>query len=365
VSSKTVTFYGHFSGWSSYPTVCKAITRWLHDQGVDLLLCDLRPERLFDGVEDIPQASKATHRGVAQRARQQTPFGSQSVPAMPGTSLLFGFPPWAGAIPRHATAVGYHVGDVDVIPQVWTHYMNQEDIILTPSKWCRSAFLRSGVKRPVEVVQHGISNAFQPRGGDAYGDLIHFCSAKDPARKGTVELIAALEGVRDKMLDFGAKLRVYSASPAVEMFIASRPWRDIIEVKQDTPGTPESMAAKLWRASMVVQPSRAEGYGVIPMEALYGCGVPVVATSCTGHAEYLEAETPGAAIVPTGSLEPCSGARAPSLEPRDIQKALSTALSNYWELAEAARTRAPQIRPEWTWDAVLSRSGLLRALHCA
>jgi glycosyltransferase involved in cell wall biosynthesis len=356
-----VTFYGHFSGWSSYPTVCKAIAMWLHGREVDLELCDLRPERLFDGVEAIPKASKELHRGVYERAQAQSFTPGPPAPPAPGVSLLFGFPAWASAVPRHEWAVGYHVGDVDRVPAVWVDHMNREDAILTPSQWCKLAFSRSGVRRPIDVVQHGVSSAFQPHGDVKEQLLLHFCSSRDPSRKGTLELLEAVRRVRPELERHGVQLRVHGDTFAIPLAMEVG---EVLDWRNNDWTAPEQMAQRLATAALVVQPSRAEGFGMIPLEAL-ACGTPVVATSCTGHAEHLSAETPGAVIVPTGKLEECGGARAPSVSPESVAKALSAALQSYPALAKDASDNVGKIRADWSWDAVLGRSSLMKALQYA
>ena len=48
------------------------------------------------------------------------------------------------------------------------------------------------------------------------------------------------------------------------------------------------MASYLGGFDLVCQPSRAEGFGLVPLEAR-ACGVPVAATLCTGHADHMAA----------------------------------------------------------------------------
>ena len=361
MSREKVTFYGHFSGWSSYPSVCKSIAQWLSQQGVDLELCDLRPEQAFDGVQNIPQASQSVHRGVAQRAQQQTLGFVPQPPTRPGVSLLFGFPVWSGAIPRHEKAVGYHVGDVDRIPRLWVDYMNKEDVILTPSSWSQSAFQASGVIRPVHVVQHGISSILRARHYPKRREIVHFCSAREPSRKGTLKLIQAIEQIRPLMLEKGLVLRIYSNSSAVRLAVSSSHTDKVLELQQDSPGAPDLMAEKLARSLMVIQPSRGEGFGLCPLEAL-GAGTPIVATRCTGHTEYLTENTPGSVIVPTGRLEPCGGGKAPALDANDIASALTNAIERIDSLSQEAYRGIDAIHEQWSWDAVLRRSALLKSL---
>lgn len=364
MSGPKVTFYGHFSGWSSYPSVCRAIAKWLIEQGVDLELCDLREARAFEELEDIPRVSDSYHSQIQERAQEMRDGFSPKPVDAPGVSLLFGFPTWMPAIPRHEWAVGYHVGDVDQIPSSWVEIMNREDLILTPSQWCKLAFSRSGVRRPIDIVNHGVSKDFTPKGGETKYGIIHFCSSRDPSRKGSVELVEAVGLAEKVMRARGSKLHIYGNSSILQASIADHKASDLISLHQDTPGPASQMASKLRSAELLIQPSRAEGFGCLNLEAL-ACGVPVVATSCTGHAEYLTPDTPGAVIIPTDRLELCGGARAPSLDPMYVAHAMISAIKKLGELRDQALQNAPKIQREWSWDSVLGRSPLLKALQYA
>jgi len=57
----------------------------------------------------------------------------------------------------------------------------------------------------------------------------------------------------------------------------------------------KDMAALYSAADCVVAPSRLEGFGLVALEAM-ACGVPVIATDATGHAEYVTGEN--ALVVP-------------------------------------------------------------------
>lgn len=320
-----LTFYGHFSGRGSYPIVCHALARHLELEGVEHDCIDLRQ------------------------------WGARA-PLSRGPALLFGFPSWwsdIGQIAQHSGRVGYHVCDVLPAPSAWADAINEVDLCLTASEWCRAVLLASGVSTPIHVVRHGVPAAMRlapPPPEEDRQTLVHFCSSPHPDRKGTYELIAAFEQLKR------GKLRIYTASAAViGRAGASSRSADIEIVSEEHVDSQLEQVARFTRAACVVQPSRAEGFGMIAVEAL-ASGVPVVATTCTGHSETLTAypPTPGLVPVSCGGLMQCSGGVAPAVEIDELAMALQIALDNLEPLrAEAVANRQALIAANG-WDAVLA-----------
>jgi glycosyltransferase involved in cell wall biosynthesis len=146
--------------------------------------------------------------------------------------------------------------------------------VWAPSVWCGNAL-------GVEVARHGVSPAlFRHVTGDTDERyFLHVCGAASfPERKGTPQLIEAWRAYDDSDLP----LRILGEASLRELLEPG----DNIEVREPKGGRPRKKIAKLYaRAAAVIQPSRAEAFGLVPLEAeLFGR--PVVATACAGHAEF-------------------------------------------------------------------------------
>jgi len=241
---------------------------------------------------------------------------------------------------------------------------------VAPSSWAAGVVERYAYGLPVHVFPHGVDPAFKP--GEkcpGYFRALHLASTH-MERKGTKSLIEAwatarssgqlpqeatlrliVDGPRGHFVDAivkhtGSQLRYGETGATVEA--------DGFEVLPRQDLKLQDMAALYRDHHLVVQPSRAEGFGMVPLEAR-ACGVPVVATICTGHSTHMSLKTAGVVVVAHGLQAPIDdgpGALAPLVSARDIQAALATAYERYDELSAAAREVAPTIRDVWSWESV-------------
>ena len=118
----------------------------------------------------------------------------------------------------------------------------------------------------------------------------------------------------------------------------------------------------------VAAPSRGEGFGLVPLEAR-ACGVPVLATTCTGHADHVRLQLEnypypypllghGVIEVHTGELEAIDdgpGALGPSLRPQSVADALERAYHGWAGYAADARAHASHLMERWSWPEVTKR----------
>lgn len=225
--------------------------------------------------------------------------------------------------------------------------------LLAPSTW-NAEVLRSLTKLPVHLAQHGVSSEFapvdaQPCIGSSRFRIVHF-STSTRYRKGTRELVQAFRRVRPQLGD--AELTLYLDEHH------SLIWRDLsrpaegVRVECRTNHQPAAFATLMGQVHVVAQPSRGEGFGLVPLEAR-ACGTPVVMTSCTGHSDHVGGIKDGVVVVETGPLAPiddCPGAHAPSLVPGSLDECLVQAKNQWSDLKLAAMRRSQPLGKEWIWQ---------------
>ena len=224
------------------------------------------------------------------------------------TILFYGYPVvgigfmeyFRGITNAKITALGYFICESSILPETWITGLNVFDHIFVPSGFVSGA-LRGSAKGyhetipDITVAMHGIDDVFIDTPYTKFkrqepAKFLHITGARDfPDRKGSIDLINAMG-----KLDIGATLTIRTM-PLSDNHILVRKAnlvntllkRKVINFDYSTePMTAEETYAyyrKGWTA--LVQPSRAEAFGLCPVEALC-CGLPVIATECSGHSAW-------------------------------------------------------------------------------
>lgn len=247
---------------------------------------------------------------------------------------------------------------------------------MAPSAWAARVVEQFLTEEYCMVVPHGVSPEYMPlpdcadEARDLYNKsrafrAIHF-STSDRQRKGTIELLNAwglLTFHRPEKNSLLLCVMDYPAKAALEEAIADGEvphWQAIKETVRITDRAelpPAAMCRTLCRSHVSVQPSRGEGFGMIPLQALCS-GVPIVATTATGHSEYLSVAKcpPGAILIepgPEAPIDDLPGSRAPSVSPERIATALERARYAWPSLHAEAQSHADLWRTDWSWEVSL------------
>lgn len=242
--------------------------------------------------------------------------------------------------------------------------------VIVPSQWAQEVMESLIDEVAVRVVPHGLHPDFKPTPplrdfvADAFEDghfVVAHLSTSDRQRKGTIELVRAWELLlKDDRLPPHARLDLIldlDAHARLTEWLADQSWEpQAVRLHPRVNLPPQDMARALSAAHLVCQPSRGEGFGLVPLEAR-ACGVPVVATACTGHSEHLTDGAPGVVVVPHGRPAPIDdapGAMAPAVTPDGIAGALLRAYEGWRDLNADAFAAAERVREQWSWEAQLA-----------
>jgi len=225
------------------------------------------------------------------------------------------------------------------------------DGLLAPSTWAQQVLQRDFPDKPVVLCPHGILSDFrfrplwsERRAADKKFTGLHVTSSR-LSRKGTTELVEAWMRMDDK-----SELHIL-ANPQHRALIGRMVQEKGAEKRVFVfPGQYEQSVyvRSLHIYSVVVQPSRAEGFGLVPLEAR-ACGVPAVMTDNTGHLDQFDA---GCCERVESGLDASSddywGATAPKVSVDAIHEALLRARGRMPTLVENA-IKFARDPSEWSW----------------
>lgn len=255
------------------------------------------------------------------------------------------------------------------LPPVVVEFLRRRGLsgLLAPSPWARGVLSDVFRGMRVELAPHGVTPGLHGPGEDASGSaavgypdsfrVLHVTSSGF-SRKGTRELVRAWSRLmRDGELPADSELVIVGPETVVDDHLVAKAGASGVRGVRPVGLHPRDWVARMRGFHVVCQPSRAEGFGLLPLEAL-ACGIPVVATTDTGHGAYMDDTTPGVVVVPTGPHAPSDdypGASAPALIFDGLLAALALAYRQWPRLALAARAAAPAVVERWAWEKVLER----------
>jgi glycosyltransferase involved in cell wall biosynthesis len=241
-----------------------------------------------------------------------------------------GYPPqiydWAQQVPCRLKGALVIV-ESERVPREWLLDLKGLDVIATPSSWAvrilegrqslhsYQTHFRVGqplgkenfLKRENQVVlaAHGVDEEFYSRarprsmwcGPAAVNDcftweFLHIAGTVGFDRKGTDILCAAWADFVKEVCTEQVKATLTIRCPelstsTLEIIHANGDAFDIDREEDTGPKPPWEMAEYMRTFNGVIQPSRAECYGLVPCEARV-LGIPVIMTDSTGHREHYE-----------------------------------------------------------------------------
>ncbi|MBE2264583.1 MAG: glycosyltransferase [Burkholderiaceae bacterium] len=205
----------------------------------------------------------------------------------PGDAVLARFP---------GEKIAYTMFETDVLPDGWVAGLARADGVFTPSAWGREMMIDNGVEaRRIHVVPGGVERAWFTPWGPKLRQL------ESPAfkflmigayqtRKGYAELFTAFrQAFGDRRdVELVVKAEAFATPSAREKhraaILADAPPQ--VRVVEGRLG--DAAVAALYRScDCFVFPSRGEGGGLPLFEAM-ACGLPVIATRCSGHSQLLD-----------------------------------------------------------------------------
>lgn len=350
-----VRLYGSTEGWGSYAQVSKGFELALREHGV------------LEGLVAVDQGFDLD---------EQPPPGASAQ-----NGVFTGPPPSVVQLKHnamHERRFGMLTPNSDRVPAaILANYEATCTDLMAPSEWGADV-LRKLTSYPVHCVPHGLHPAFAPNPEwreavtrsyhEGHFRVLHL-STSPRERKSTLQLVQAWVWLaNNRALPPQSQLTLLLDPRAAASFLdrlgdydvhLPESVRLVYRLEAGYGAPPGRMAQVLSEYHLVCQPSRAEGFGLVPLEAR-ACGVPVLATACTGHSQHMpQTGAPfeqGVGVIehgPDAPIDDMPEAVAPSVSEHAIGAAIEVAYDSWLELSGNALAKAESVRTVWSWPKQL------------
>ena len=197
--------------------------------------------------------------------------------------LLYSYPNGVTQM-RNDVRIVMTMFESDKIPEDWPDYLAMADEVIVPSKWVADTFARAGVKTTIVPLGYN-DRAFKyiertiPVENDEPFTFVHYNSFN--IRKGFSEVFKAFTEEFSDNEPVRLILKTTDRKPAIPIMNNIYPNVEVITGSVSE----QELSDILGRANCMVYPSRGEGFGITPLEAM-ATGLPAIVPNEHGISEY-------------------------------------------------------------------------------
>lgn len=266
---------------------------------------------------------------------------------------------WRNSWERQAEIFGvFTMFEAELLPENWVGDINQNfDFVIVPSNWCKEIFKKGGVTKPVFVVPLGVNPAMFPYLERPQRDIFNVLwqGFHEEDRKG----YSLVERAFDELNLFKArlikKISPYALRSPTQYEIRYNRWSFCKAM------TSAELLLFLREADLSVNPTSAEGFGLIPLEHM-ATGLPVMVSRNSGCLDYANS-TYNIGIAcnsgPSWFGEKHGEAMLPSYE--DLKAKLQWAYEEREEIRKIGKRASEWVHREWNYEKATNK--LLEAIN--
>lgn len=178
----------------------------------------------------------------------------------------------------------YTMFESDKLPDDWQQHLEQADMVIVPSKWCKNVFAKAGITAkvvPLGYDHHVFKYVERKVKRKQRKDFVFLHYNAFNVRKGFQEVWQAFNKAFDK--NEPVKLVLKTTLERIPLPITKREYPNVEIIKGRM--TDNDLARLCANSDCFVFPSRGEGFGMTPLEAM-ATGMPAIVPNAHGITEY-------------------------------------------------------------------------------
>jgi len=257
-----------------------------------------------------------------------------------------------------ADTSGWYVTTPEITPaQICNKYM---DYMLTPSRFSMKYMIDNGVKKEISVFPHGVDlNIFRSfihhPNKQTNKKIFNFLYVGELSkRKGTQDLIETFI----KTFGFDPNVKLILRANTHMLYYGGEEIRKLCENRSNielnwVDAGQENVAEFYKKADMYVYPTKADWFGMTPMEAL-ASNIPVIATDSGGYIEFLKD-----CIIPLKSKlvniennHPYMKGKWFQIDKEELSEKMKYVVENKREICGCESWKYSNILKNYTWEKV-------------
>lgn len=197
--------------------------------------------------------------------------------------LLYNYPYGLTSL-RTDVKLCFTMFESDKIPEEWPEYLKLAQEVIVPSRWCQKVFKDAGVDTTVVPLGYNdeyfkyVDRKIPKESGEVF-TFINYDAFK--YRKGFKEIFEAFN--EEFKTSENVRLIMKTSNDTTPVPVMKNQYPNIDVVTGNLPQ--KELADLLSQAHCMVYPSRGEGFGITPLEAM-ATGLPTIVPNAHGISEY-------------------------------------------------------------------------------
>lgn len=255
--------------------------------------------------------------------------------------------------------IGYTPWESTEIPKGWAEHMMRVDDLWTTSRWTAGIF-KNIIKRDSYVLHHGLNETWRPKQHGPHEGPFTFLHVGEPAVRKGGDIV--LEAWHKAFRKSGAKL-IYKATGIPMARVKDRGGSIVYSPQHlvdeggeliTTVYSDDGMWDLFGKVDCLVYPTRGEGFGFIPLEAM-ASGLPTIVPNGGGTAEFALLGTPLTNFMWRTSHE----VEHPGLwidhDIEEVIESMTNVWKNHKDACDRAYLNAQTIRETFDWDNIAKK----------